>query len=1625
MAIYMKKVLSCIVVLVILMSVMPGTIFAQDAGNYLEKNQIDECSSVVNFKGTATTNELGEVIGFCYGSYHCKVKVEELLSNPGNKLKTGNEYIVCYGDDSKSIKSGDTLEVYGEYFHTCGPLQYVDTIIAFKSEHTEKNDYYVKKIEEKEPKLCTSPDPPSHNFGTIPEGETESWNFYITNCGSGTLEWTVSDSESWKVFSWLEVSPRSGKTTTEKDTIKVTIDTQGLSPGTTYTAYIYVTSKDGCEKTGEIKVTVEREEQKTGSLTVTISPSEVRSEAWWKLTSGPDTNWHSSGYTITDIPVGYYTIRFSDVSGWTKPEDIPISIAEGSNSESGWYDVSTPTCDNPPEVYFDKSTYYEGDTILATVSTIHSSVYYHIFGCDDALYYGGDASNGATISYTIPKTDASTCCNWRICFSWDEDYYGTLELGEGGNVTAESYQCGPECYYFEVCPPVACLEQIWIEGPDELNVGETEQWQAYGSYSDGSQKELTDLVTWTVDPSDVLLNEGIDGMFAGLKGGDATLKIAYEGKTATKKVTVVKREVWFQGAVTAVVSDATGLGGWWPIIEVRVEKTNASSVEVGGTIMVLYIAPPSEYLWNPPKGTCEKVDIGDNVEVFGQCLGDYSTKCEHIWLFGSSSYYLIKLDEEKTGSLTVTIEPSDVRSNARWKLTSGPDMNWHSSGDKIQNIPVGPNKIQFNEVSGWTKPEDRPITIKEGSNSEEAWYRREEEKTKALYVWAERDVENGETADWKPYYLNNTEKGTLFSFAGAHGINTLYLATADLDDKKEDYASFIQEASNRDIEVHALGGDKSWATNHEAALNFVDDILKYNKGRGDTQRFDGIHFDIECDDSNISSYKNLLTGMKSHEYNGESISSQAMILGVDTRFGWENETIHYTDALLGTDVDFITVMAYRDTANEIANVAKEELVAASNHGKSCVLGVETGPTSEPECVTFYEEGSEALENSLTSVMNNKLVKDGISFTGFAIHHYVPYKSMYMQAEITKCVIPSGTYDKGDKVKAEVTVKNTGNLPHRFYVGFSVKDSNGKWWDAPYNSIYLKSGQYSTALVEWTVDTNAPSGNYDALVKVWGFEQFDTTEKKFYLYDMKEEEVLKEGAFDVSEFFIILKPPFEYENSIKLVDGKHSTSICNVDNTSGKMALGTGASGVLLGQESASAVGLVGEKVYIPSDGVYKITMNATIKGKIVAWFLRVLPTSASGSEIAMGTYLFGHNEEKEVIFFNEKIATVDIFSDSFETILTGLTEVLYGVSVKPIPISANAKGIEFDGTYESSEMVFDLEEGYYDIYPYFESISVAGAILAAEQSYADFTAGTIYERQMFDQDPYAIEYIRINELKIEKVDGDIPPIAKFTPTSVDINGRGFEKFDATESKAYNEKRIVKYYWEFDGGDIPTYTSSNPKTPLIYWKEPGKYTVKLKVKDNCGIWSSLTTGTVIVHGQITTSPIDSTGILIECPVNATITDQHDRTISDDGTNEIPDANMLIIEDTKIFYLPADLTYTTDIDAYDTGTFNFTRLSPVGNDISITKFENIPLAANTKASVDIVPEETNYTMSIDYEGDGVYETNITPDVCETIEVEPILATIEVEPPTKTLYSGNTQQFTVTAKDQYSDPVEGVTI
>ena len=64
-------------------------------------------------------------------------------------------------------------------------------------------------------------------FSFTPEGSSASFN--IKNSGENTLNWNITSDESW-----LSVNPSYGSTTTEIDSVTITVDRSGLSEGKYY-----------------------------------------------------------------------------------------------------------------------------------------------------------------------------------------------------------------------------------------------------------------------------------------------------------------------------------------------------------------------------------------------------------------------------------------------------------------------------------------------------------------------------------------------------------------------------------------------------------------------------------------------------------------------------------------------------------------------------------------------------------------------------------------------------------------------------------------------------------------------------------------------------------------------------------------------------------------------------------------------------------------------------------------------------------------------------------------------------------------------------------------------------------------------------------------------------------------------------------------------------------------------------------------------------------------------------------------------------------------------------------------------------------------------------------------------
>ena len=168
----------------------------------------------------------------------------------GSVSLASSKFTITQGSGSFSLGAGDTKTIKVEFCPTSDGSKSATLFADGSNCNDDSSSLSGTGIEPLYPALCTNPDPPSHNFGDVLEGQTKSWAFDVTNCGTGTLGWTASDDQSW-----IKVTPASGSTTTEADEVTVDIDTTGLSVGT-HTGQVTIDAGASGSKIGMITVTV-------------------------------------------------------------------------------------------------------------------------------------------------------------------------------------------------------------------------------------------------------------------------------------------------------------------------------------------------------------------------------------------------------------------------------------------------------------------------------------------------------------------------------------------------------------------------------------------------------------------------------------------------------------------------------------------------------------------------------------------------------------------------------------------------------------------------------------------------------------------------------------------------------------------------------------------------------------------------------------------------------------------------------------------------------------------------------------------------------------------------------------------------------------------------------------------------------------------------------------------------------------------------------------------------------------------------------------------------------------------------------------------------------------------------
>ncbi len=93
----------------------------------------------------------------------------------------------------------------------------------------------------------------------------------------------------------------------------------------------------------------------------------------------------------------------------------------------------------------------------------------------------------------------------------------------------------------------------------------------------------------------------------------------------------------------------------------------------------------------------------------------------------------------------------------------------------------------------------------------------------------------------------------------------------------------------------------------------------------------------------------------------------------------------------------------------------------------------------------------------------------------------------IDAQVRGLDVDAGKYDDGESVDATATVENTGNTEHTFFVGYSVVGPEGELYDndgTTGRTVTLAPGETQTLSLSWTVESDAPAGEYEGYVAVW-------------------------------------------------------------------------------------------------------------------------------------------------------------------------------------------------------------------------------------------------------------------------------------------------------------------------------------------------------------------------------------------------------------------------------------------------------------------------------------------------------------------------------------------------------------
>ncbi len=226
-------------------------------------------------------------------------------------------------------------------------------------------------------------------------------------------------------------------------------------------------------------------------------------------------------------------------------------------------------------------------------------------------------------------------------------------------------------------------------------------------------------------------------------------------------------------------------------------------------------------------------------------------------------------------------------------------------------------------------------------------------------------------------------------FACQNGVDEIYLDASLTSENK-----IISYANDKGMDVYWLYGNKECVVDFDILVRAIDKFVIYN----DTYdcKFKGVHLDIEphqFDDFDERREYYITRLVELIDYINREYRS--LDITWDIPF-WIDDAIEFSGVSKEAYkhiidlADGVVFMTYRDSAEDIYKLAKDELDYAKSTGKIIFLSVETNDVDEAEKVTFFEEGASYMYEQLEKLKTLIDVPYGL-----CIHHLESWYDLAM------------------------------------------------------------------------------------------------------------------------------------------------------------------------------------------------------------------------------------------------------------------------------------------------------------------------------------------------------------------------------------------------------------------------------------------------------------------------------------------------------------------------------------------------------------------------------------------------------------------------------------------------------